>query len=104
MGERDSLILVISSALALVGLLLVFMPFFADLLKKTAIKVQLFWVKTWLFRTIPLLIGLSGLVATLGLFSLWGWIDASAWASWLLILLIWLIFILSILAVIISRI
>jgi hypothetical protein len=99
MGESGSLILIISSALALVGLLLVFMAFFSRLVGEEAEKVGVFQVRKTILIATPCLIGISAITATLGLLSLWGILDAAVVASWLLVALIWLIVVLSFFAV-----
>lgn len=100
MSESYSLILIISSALALVGLLLVFMAFFGRLLETVANNIRLYRVRRSILIATPCLIGISVIIATLGLLSLWGILDAAVAASWLLVALIWLIVILSFFAVI----
>jgi amino acid transporter len=106
MNGHDVVILVVSSALALSGLLLVFLPFFANRLEKEpkwAESLAIRQFRSRLLWAVPILIIIAIVDASLGLLTLWNVHDLTVQANWLLFALIWLVAILALFAVIAER-
>ncbi len=102
MGSKDTLVVETEMAFVILGLLLVFLPMFLTVLLRAeesdtfrlprAIVVALAW-------SVPLLIVVAGLDATLGLVALWGHPTASKPVAVILVVLTWLVVGLAIVAV-----
>lgn len=98
MGTHEAVLAEIAGALGILGLLLVFMPLFLRRVAEAAggnetqrqRKRRIAWA--W---TIPALITLASLDASVGLFALWGKWDTAALTGWLLLGLVWLIVVLA---------
>ena len=98
MGARDALGVEIGAALAILGLLLVFLPLFiqaaanaaakAEPLKGTRARKRQAW-------GVSVLIAIAATDAMVGLFTLWGRWHAAAATGWMLIGLTWLVALLS---------
>jgi hypothetical protein len=101
-GSRDTLIVETEAAFTILGLLLVFLPMFLTVLTRTEgsshlrgsriVVVVLAW-------SVPGLIVIAGLDATLGLFALWGNTAEAKPTALLLVVLTWLVAILAVVAV-----
>jgi len=97
---------IITSAFAIAGLLLVFLPFFAQIVdqpladRDTARHRKLGKRIIW---AVPFLVLFSAIDATLGLLTQAKFFDLSRLSFWFLVALIWLVVILSVLAVLLKR-
>ena len=95
MGSKETLIVETEVAFTILGLLLVFLPMFLNVLLR-AEQNEAFsdaprgvvFVLAW---SVPALIVVAGLDATFGLLALWGYTSASKPAAILLIILTWLV-------------
>ena len=102
MGSHDTLIVETEMAFVILGLLLVFLPMFLAVLLRAeesesfrlprAVAVGLAW-------SVPVLIVIAAVDATLGLFALWGHADAAKPMALILVVLTWLIVFLAAIAV-----
>lgn len=102
MDASDTLIVETEMAFVILGLLLVFLPMFLAVLLRAeesetfrlprALAVGLAW-------SVPMLIVIAALDATLGLFALWGHASADKPMALILVLLTWLIVSLAVIAV-----
>ena len=101
MSARDTLIAETSSALALVGLLLVFLPLFLDALAKGSggrvpwKKLRLLKVRPWL---VAITVALGAADATAGLLTLWGTSHLATLTAVLQMVLIWTVVALAVVA------
>ena len=94
MGSKETLIVETEVAFVILGLLLVFLPMFLTVLLRAeesdsfrlphAVAVVLAW-------SVPSLIVVAGLDATLGLAALWGYTGASKPIALILVFLTWLV-------------
>jgi hypothetical protein len=101
-GSKDTLVVETEMAFVILGLLLVFLPMFLTVLLRAeesetfrlprAIVIALAW-------SVPLLIVVAGLDATLGLLALWGHPTASKPVAIILVVLTWLVVGLAVIAV-----
>jgi hypothetical protein len=101
-GSKDTLVVETEMAFVILGLLLVFLPMFLTVLLRAEesetfrlprpIVVALAW-------SVPLLIVVAGLDATLGLVALWGHPSASKPVAFILVVLTWLVVGLAVVAV-----
>ena len=106
MEDRDNLVLIVSSALALAGVLLVFLPLFANRLARVPSPTETARLRRFrnrLLWAVPALIILAAVDATLGLLALWGSCGAGTVAAWLLLVLVWLLAVLSVIVVSVER-
>jgi hypothetical protein len=93
-GRRDTLGVEIGAALAILGLLLVFLPLFLSAIRQAAggrepartrrLRIAQAWV-------VPGLIALAAADATLGLLTLWGTCDLGKPTAISLVVLVWLV-------------
>jgi uncharacterized membrane protein len=94
MSDRDTLAAEVGAALAILGLLLVFLPLFLDRVTAAAAgresqKTRRARVRrTW---AVPVLMAIAALDATLGLLTLWGTRDAATATGVILAALVWLV-------------
>jgi hypothetical protein len=98
MAERDTLIAEVGAALAILGLLLVFLPLFLQAARGAAqgrepqqtrrARVRQAW-------SVPFLIAIAAADATLGLVTLWTTVDAARATGVLLLVLVWLVVVLA---------
>jgi hypothetical protein len=101
-GSKETLIVETEVAFVILGLLLVFLPMFLTVLLRAeesessrlprALAIALAW-------SVPVLIVVAGLDATLGLLALWGYASASKPAAVILVFLTWLVVSLAVVAV-----
>jgi hypothetical protein len=101
-GSLDTLIVETEMAFVILGLLLVFLPMFLAVLLRAeesesfrlprAVAVALAW-------SVPVLIVIAAVDATLGLSALWGHPDAAKPMALILVVLTWLIVFLAVIAV-----
>jgi hypothetical protein len=101
-GSKETLVVETEVAFVILGLLLVFLPMFLTVLLRAeesdafllphAVAVGLAW-------SVPILIVVAGLDATLGLVALWGYSFASKPMALLLVVLTWLVVGLAVVAV-----
>jgi hypothetical protein len=92
--SKETLILETEVAFVILGLLLVFLPMFLTVLLRAeesesfrlprAVAIALAW-------SVPVLIVVAGLDATLGMFALWGHASASKPVAVILVVLTWLV-------------
>lgn len=102
MGLRDTLIVETEAAFTILGLLLVFLPMFLNVLTRTEGSASLQGpriVVVALAWAVPLLIVMAGIDATLGLFALWGHTAEAKPTAVLLVVLTWLVALLAVVAV-----
>ena len=102
MTSKETLILETEVAFVILGLLLVFLPMFLAVLLRAeesdsfrlprAVAIGLAW-------TVPVLIVIAALDATLGLFALWGHTSTSRPMAIILVGLTWLVVCLAVIAV-----
>jgi hypothetical protein len=97
---------IVTSAFAIAGLLLVFLPFFAQMvdepLKNKDTVGHRAWGKRFIWA-VPFLVLVSAIDATFGLLTQAKFFDLSLLAFWFLVALIWLVVLLSVLAVLLKR-
>jgi hypothetical protein len=101
-GSKETLIVETEVAFVILGLLLVFLPMFLTVLLRAeesdsfrlphGAAVVLAW-------SVPVLIVVAGVDATLGLFALWGYTNASKPEAVILAFLTWLVVGLAVVAV-----
>ena len=103
MGSKETLIVETEVAFTILGLLLVFLPMFLNVLLRAEQNETLSGAPRGVVFTlawsVPVLIVIAGLDATLGLFALWGHNGASKPAALLLVVLTWLVACLAAVAV-----
>lgn len=103
MPARDTLVTEIGAAVAILGLLLVFLPLFLDAVAKAAASDTTPWlvvkVKKWLTWTVPATMVVAGASATTGLMTLWGTAALGKPCALLLVAAVWLAVLLAAIAV-----
>lgn len=102
MGARDTLIVETEAAFTILGLLLVFLPMFLNVLTRTEGTIRVAGPRVVLVAlawSVPALIVIAGIDATLGLFALWGHTNDAKPTAVLLVVLTWLVALLAVAAV-----
>ncbi len=100
-AARDILIAETTSALAIVGLLLVFLPLFLEAVNKgrggamAFKKLRLLKLRSWL---VPVTATLGAADATAGLLTLWGTASLAKLTAVLLMVLVWAVVALTVIA------
>jgi hypothetical protein len=98
---RDTLIAETTSALGIVGLLLVFLPLFLDAVSRGKggsvpwRKLQLLRARSWI---VAATVAIGAADATSGLVTLWGTFDLAKLTAILLLVLVWAVVALAVLA------
>jgi hypothetical protein len=98
--------IIITSAFAIAGLLLVFLPFFAQMIDEPLKDRDTVRHRAWgkcVIWIVPFLVLVSAIDATFGLLTQAKLFDLSLLAFWFLVALIWLVVLLSVLAVLLKR-
>jgi hypothetical protein len=101
-GLRETLIVETEAAFVILGLLLVFLPMYLGVLARTEANAEsgrsrrVVHALAW---SVPVLIVLAGVDATLGLLTLWGHADDAKPTAILLLVLTWLVALLALAAV-----
>ena len=96
----------ITSAFAIAGLLLVFLPFFAQMIDEPVKDRDTARYRTWgkfIIWAVPFLVLIAAVDATLGLLTQANICDLTQLAFWFLVILIWLVVLLSVFAVLLKR-
>ena len=94
MAARDTLVTEVASALALVGLLLVFLPLFLDALGRARggnvpwRKLRLMKLRPWL---VAIAVAIGAADATAGLLTLWGVCSLATLTAVLQLVLLWFV-------------
>jgi hypothetical protein len=92
MNARDTLIAETTSALVIVGLLLVFLPMFLDAIRRARggnepwKKLRLLKLRPWV---VAIAVGIGAADATAGLLTLWGTYGLAKLTAVLLLVLVW---------------
>jgi hypothetical protein len=100
--SRDVLIVEVSAAFGILGLLLVFLPLFLDAVRQAEERasslqeVRARILRSWL---VPVTIGIAAGDATLGLLTLWGTCNLAVLTAVLLMAVTWSVVVLGVVAV-----
>jgi hypothetical protein len=99
---RDTLIVETEAAFTILGLLLVFLPMFLNVLTRTEGSANLQGPRVVVLAlawAVPVLIVIAGIDATFGLLALWGHTSGAKPTAVLLVVLTWLVALLAVVAV-----